>query len=409
MDAASRVLKQLRAGSVNLADVRRYLRACNGDEAAAANALAATLRWRQKERPEKAKCQACSADPRSHNLRIVGVDKKGRPVIYTCFSQAINRSNPAHAMQHLTRTLEDATAMMSSMAARGAEVAENWILVIDFFGYSWLLDTDPRAALFAARLLAHYPERLSRCLLVDAPAVFSGTYSAVRRVLNEGTASKIVFVKSGDALAADVESWASEPLRHWLLAEMEENRQPWSQEGRKLYWQPAAGHDPRGCEDFLRSPEFGLTLTARLATPDAPKAAPDARPPQQAPGTALTASAKPKPASPRKVGERRWPASRGLALWAALPLMWWIPQLLWVLAAGLALHLLCRGEVGETPQKQPKKRRERRPSEREPPAAPPPAPPRVAPRVAQRVDHEHRRETRDRSSWLVWLPCCKLS
>ncbi|CAJ1334510.1 unnamed protein product [Effrenium voratum] len=97
--------------------------------------------------------------------------------------------------------------------------------------YSWLLDTDPRAALFAARLLAHYPERLSRCLLVDAPAVFSGTYSAVRRVLNEGTASKtIVFVKSGDALAADVESWASEPLRHWLLAEMEENRQPWSQE-----------------------------------------------------------------------------------------------------------------------------------------------------------------------------------
>lgn len=33
----------------------------------------------------------------------------------------------------------------------------------------------------------------------------------------------------------------------------------------------------RGCEDFLRSPEFGLTLTARLATPDAPKAAPDAR------------------------------------------------------------------------------------------------------------------------------------
>lgn len=52
------------------------------------------------------------------------------------------------------------------------------------------MDTDPRTAVLAARLLAHYPERLGRCLLVDAPKVFAATWSAVKAVLNEVTSSK---------------------------------------------------------------------------------------------------------------------------------------------------------------------------------------------------------------------------
>lgn len=97
--------------------------------------------------------------------------------------------------------------------------------MIDFHGYSWLVDTNPRTALLAAQLLAHYPERcldqdtpkggrditrevhlhgfrldgvmsgfpprgLGRCLLVDAPAVFASTWSAVRGILNEVTSGK---------------------------------------------------------------------------------------------------------------------------------------------------------------------------------------------------------------------------
>jgi len=38
-----------------------------------------------------------------------------------------------------------------------------WVFIVDYHGYSWLVDTNPRTALLAAQLLAHYPER---CLAV---------------------------------------------------------------------------------------------------------------------------------------------------------------------------------------------------------------------------------------------------
>ncbi|OLQ09444.1 Random slug protein 5 [Symbiodinium microadriaticum] len=184
--------------------VKRYLRACNGDVQSAAGALAATLKWRQQTRPAEVECSACAQSPHSHNMRMVGTDASGRPVLYTSYNQALNRADPAKNMEHLTRTLEDASAALASRAARGEGLAESWVLVCDFHGYSWFVDTDPRAALFAARLLAHYPER--------------------------------------------------------------------GLDGRKSYWRrPASGdHDPRACPDFLASPEFSLTLTARLEASDPP-------------------------------------------------------------------------------------------------------------------------------------------
>ncbi|CAE7948210.1 pitC, partial [Symbiodinium sp. KB8] len=253
--------------------VKRYLRACNGDVQSAAGALAATLKWRQQTRPAEVECSACAQSPHSHNMRMVGTDASGRPVLYTSYNQALNRADPAKNMEHLTRTLEDASAALASRAARGEGLAESWVLVCDFHGYSWFVDTDPRAALFAARLLAHYPERLGRCLLVDAPSIFSGTWSAVRRILNEVTASKVQFVRTDDgSFQADLKSWASEGLSTWLLTEIAENRLESKQDGRKSYWRrPASGdHDPRACPDFLASPEFSLTLTARLEASDPP-------------------------------------------------------------------------------------------------------------------------------------------
>eukprot|EP00439_Symbiodinium_sp_Y106_P055414 s3395_g7.t1 len=181
-------------------------------------------------------------------------------------------------MKLLFMTLEDASKVLASRAARGAEggFAESWVLICDFHGYSWFVDTDPRAAIFAARLLAHYPERLGRCLLVDAPSVFSGTWSAVRRILNEVTASKVQFVRTDDgSFQADLKTWASEGLSTWLLTEIEENRLESKQDGRKSYWRrPSSGeHDPRACPDFVASPEFPLTLTARLEAADLPRRA----------------------------------------------------------------------------------------------------------------------------------------
>lgn len=110
-----------------------YLRAL-GTVDAAAEALAATLRWRHSERPSRTVCGACALDPRSHSLRLVGIDRHERPVLYTCFSQALWRSNPTHNLEHLIRTMEDAVEVMASRAQRMEQEAESWVFVIDFTG-----------------------------------------------------------------------------------------------------------------------------------------------------------------------------------------------------------------------------------------------------------------------------------
>ncbi|XP_076315381.1 uncharacterized protein LOC143227908 [Tachypleus tridentatus] len=45
-------------------------------------------------------------------------------------------------------------------------------------------------------LSRHYPERLGVCLIINAPAIFSGCWSIIKGWLHEVTASKVVFVNT---------------------------------------------------------------------------------------------------------------------------------------------------------------------------------------------------------------------
>eukprot|EP00927_Polykrikos_kofoidii_P038773 TRINITY_DN3318_c0_g2_i1.p1 TRINITY_DN3318_c0_g2~~TRINITY_DN3318_c0_g2_i1.p1 ORF type:complete len:431 (-),score=43.59 TRINITY_DN3318_c0_g2_i1:188-1480(-) len=256
---------------VDEACARRYLRAHNGIVDSAASALAATIRWRAATKPASLECSACQTNPHSHNLRIVGLDSTGRPVIYTCFSQAQLRFVPEASMEHLTRALEDASSILARRSYSLASAQCVW--VVDFHGYSMLKDSSPRTAVMAARLLAHYPERLGRAVIVDAPRVFEGTWLAVKRVINEVTSSKVFFTRRDNGtLDEELGRWAGIPLRNWLLAEINDNRLPACQNGQKEYWvKPRfGGHDPRGEPDFVCSAEFALTYTSRLQALRAP-------------------------------------------------------------------------------------------------------------------------------------------
>merc|ERR1719193_113434 len=121
----------------------------------------------------------------------------------------MNRIDCEASLQHITRALEDACEVMSQRAlCLGAPAAEQCAWVVDFHGYSFLKDSNPRTAVMTGRLLAHYPERLGRAVLVDAPRVFAGTWSAARQVINPATASKVVFVRSDDgSLEAELGRW----------------------------------------------------------------------------------------------------------------------------------------------------------------------------------------------------------
>jgi len=263
----------------NEACVQRFLRHFEGDVQAASKSLADTLEWRRKTRPHEIVCRDCRRDPHSHALRVVGIDNFERPVIVTDFSQAMHRFDGETAMQHLTRSIEDAIAIQTARQNRGASLlkAEQSMWLADFHGYSVLWDSNPRIAVMAARLLAHYPERLGRVVVIDAPKIFVATWKAVKQVINTATAAKVCFVQMADgSLEAELDAWAGGPLKQWILAEFADNRRPEYQHGEKEYWKAPANtiggqpvHDPRASPEFLTSPEFKLTLTSRLAGDDA--------------------------------------------------------------------------------------------------------------------------------------------
>ena len=170
-------------------NLRRVLTARGMDIEKAMEQLLKTLEWRCMAEPESIVCPACKADPHSHNMRQIGVDASDRPVLYACFSQGINRFDIEMTEHHVIQVLE--TALASHPAGGDGSEVEQWIWIIDFHGFSFR-DCDPRSATMAIDLLQHYPERLSRVVFLDAPYIFGAVWSAIRRVLDERTAGKVV-------------------------------------------------------------------------------------------------------------------------------------------------------------------------------------------------------------------------
>lgn len=261
--------KQEAADFANSRCARRYLRANEGNITSAVHALVRTIEWRRMRRPANVVCRTCLRNPYSHSMRIVGIDDLGRVVIYTTFSQALDRSSPTEGIEHMTETMEDAARVHLGREARGVIAKEDKVvLVIDFYGYSFLVDSNPQTAVLAMLLLSHFPERLGRAVLVDAPSAFSATFRILKGIMNETTSSKIEFVRSGDGtLQEDLAAWAGEPLRTWISTEITENHCKASQNGRKAFWNNNGafkGHDARCTKEFLETPEYNVTSTSRL-------------------------------------------------------------------------------------------------------------------------------------------------
>lgn len=214
----------------------RYYRAYSRKLGKAVEALAQTVVWREEVNP---RCPLCTADPSAHSLRLVGFDSRARPVMYTSLQQALRRHDAEASALHMVQALEEATELMrvcnaaadaaaavaaaatttddagDAAAAAGADAAEEckrgadttagsppapcsrgqWVLIVDFVGYG-LRDNNPMAGILLKQMLAHYPERLARAILVDAPMLFSGLWSVIHRLLDERTAAKVLFVKS---------------------------------------------------------------------------------------------------------------------------------------------------------------------------------------------------------------------
>lgn len=201
--------------------IHRFLRATNGHQAQAVKRLQATLHWRERHRPETVVCTACAATPRSHYMHLIGHDKQRRPIIYSCHAMATCRSVEANKA-HMIQTFEMAVRCMPPGV-------DQWVWVCDFHGFG-TRDINPRLAkLFLDMSADHYPERLAKFYLVDAPKLFNVLWKAIYSLIDEKTTKKINFLpfdvtNPKSVLRDTFLSHCDEQTTEWLLREMVQNR-----------------------------------------------------------------------------------------------------------------------------------------------------------------------------------------
>lgn len=85
-------------------------------------------------------------------------------------------------------------------------VPQKFVVIFDLVGFSASMVFKRNVRLMVRKLIyiaqAQYPERLHKCLLINAPYGFSTAWKLVRALLDEKTASKVHFV-STDSITDD--------------------------------------------------------------------------------------------------------------------------------------------------------------------------------------------------------------
>lgn len=91
-------------------------------------------------------------------------------------------------------------------------------------------------------------------LVINAPRIFSGLWSWIKRFVDPNTVAKVRFVSTGPQLRATLEELFPPELARWLEVEIDRNSKATLEPTQQLWWQaPPAGetHDPRGCASYV--------------------------------------------------------------------------------------------------------------------------------------------------------------
>jgi hypothetical protein len=183
----------------------RYVRARKGKPAAAEAMLRESLRWR-------ASFGADTLSERCAEIRTASVtgkvrvspcrDRSGRPVLVLTPREENQRYKMEENMLNLVYHLERLGGGRSGVTAFPSPEPSpdgRAVVVMDFRGYSMFNSPPMRASKAALSILQnHYPERLSKFILINSPTLFLVFFRAISPFIDPVTRNKIQFV-SGSA------------------------------------------------------------------------------------------------------------------------------------------------------------------------------------------------------------------
>lgn len=177
--------------------IDRYLRARHSDVHKAANMLIHTLEWRKENHidalhPKEFEEDLTSAHPRQF---VAGIDPQGQPVmLLRKDSEPYDNSKSQHHIRYLMFTLETLVRCMDQEKGQ-----EKWIWIMDMKHYSRKSQPPYSVSSSTQKIFAdHYPERLQKAYIVDAPNLFYYLYKIISPFIDHVTRSKICFVFSKD-------------------------------------------------------------------------------------------------------------------------------------------------------------------------------------------------------------------
>lgn len=174
----------------------RYLRARSMDVDKAAAMLRATIAWRHSFGADSIvdRLELVRTEGRTGKCFVAPfVDREGRTVLILRPRMENTRSYEGNIV-NLVYTLERAVA---SMRAGGPT---KLFLFLDFKGYSMFNAPPMKTSQETLHILQnHYPERLGKAVLLDAPWLFSGAFRALQPFIDPVTREKISFLSTTHA------------------------------------------------------------------------------------------------------------------------------------------------------------------------------------------------------------------
>lgn len=181
--------------TVDEACCARYLRARGLDHGAAKKMLQATIAWRKEfgiSRLVDEHFPVIAKEAETGKTVVLPFhDSDGRPIMLLRPRNENNFGGHEGNIMHLVYQLERA------VAAAAACSKEKWSLIIDFGGYSMSNAPSMQTTQTTLAILQdHYPERLFRAYLVDAPWLFKGVFRAISPFIDTVTRAKLAFVSS---------------------------------------------------------------------------------------------------------------------------------------------------------------------------------------------------------------------
>eukprot|EP00210_Caulerpa_lentillifera_P006075 g5804.t1 len=170
----------------------------------ASEQIKSTLEWRKSFKPDEVLTTELEEVLLKERHYIAGCSSDGHPVLIT--RKRVRRllvEEEENYTRYLVYTAEKAITLMNNNQ-------DKWVWILDLKGYT--SGNSPRFSmtLKVIKLLAdHYPERLKRAYIVDAPKVFYILYKLVYPFLDQPTRDKTCFVyssqynTSGELLTGD--------------------------------------------------------------------------------------------------------------------------------------------------------------------------------------------------------------